>query len=154
MTDAKPASTIMIKTRVVRKKSKTIERIQSEMKRYAVKDGYGFAFPNGTAIYTEQHHGIIAENITKSLRLNINSIDDRYIELMRYFQNLGIVRFGQFMSCFYVSSSVPINNKVETTILDYAAGKKYNLAIVELPSWRKEESLKKKLMIGRKFDGR
>ena len=125
---------------------KLVAKIEKIMKKkYADKkfNVFGFVFPNGAVYHVENYHGIVAEEITKTL-----GIDCGDLQPLEYFMKLGIVRIGLMQEAFYVESHTPFGGAIENAILDTAAGRRYKLVMVDMYSWKHGESLKRKLEKG------
>ena len=125
---------------------KLVAKIEKIMKKkYADKkfNVFGFVFLNGAVYHVENYHGIVAEEIVKSLKIDCGDLQP-----LEYFMKLGIVRIGLMQEAFYVESHTPLNSTAENTILDVAAGRRYKLVMVDMYSWKHGESLKRKLEKG------
>ena len=125
---------------------KLVAKIEKIMKKkYADKkfNVFGFVFPNGAVYHVENYHGIVAEEIVKSLKIDCGDLQP-----LEYFMKLGIVRIGLMQEAFYVESHTSLNSVVKNAILDVAAGRRYKLVMVDMYSWKHGESLKRKLEKG------
>ena len=143
---------------------KLLGKIERAMKKYSMNnvnvpklivsngtDTSGFIFPNGAVYFIEEDHFIIAKNILKSLRVDVDDVHplDRFLSLdvLRFALIRYITKFGDTQRTFIVNSGT-INNTVENTILDVASGHIYNEVTVHLENQKREEYLKRKLEKG------
>ena len=132
---------------------KLLARIERAIKKYSRNDtnASGYIFPNGAVYFLKEDHFIVAKNIFKSLRIDVDNIHplQRLLSLgmLRFALVQNITSFGVVQRTFVVNSGTP-SSAAENAILDVAAGQRYNEVAVHLDGKKREEYMKRKLEKG------
>ena len=119
---------------------KLLAKIETAMKRRTLTnyDRVGYVFPNGSVCFVDDH-GYVAEDVVEFFKIKHDCDEAIY-----YLLSLGIVRIGNNGE-FYVEVTAQISSGAEKTILNVAAGQKYDRVFVDTPTWKRDTLLTKKI---------